>query len=161
MESTGLIGKIPQRMALAGGWIDQPFVSRHNPTPPGSMVVVSLEPQFHFMDRCGMGGSTRKVALRLWPDGLPQGDPAELVRQLYHAENEGQAEPSGSQDMVGLIYPGASRIDYDYAHEGGYFPLKVESNNDPQVARLAGRCHPYPAGDAPPGGLQPAGGQAA
>ena len=134
MEITGLIGKIPQRMALAGGWIDQPFVSRHNPTPPGSMVVVSLEPQFHFMDRCGMAGSTRKVAQRLWPDGLPQGDPAELVRQLYHAENGGLAEPSGSQDMVGLIYPGVSRIDYDFAHEGGYFPARVESNNDPQVA---------------------------
>jgi len=134
MEITGLIGKIPQRMAFAGGWIDQPFVSRHNPTPPGSMVVVSLEPQFHFMDRCGMAGSTRKVAQRLWPDGLPQGDPAELVRQLYHAENEGLAEPSGSQDMVGLIYPGVSRIDYDFAHEGGYFPARVESNNDPQVA---------------------------
>jgi len=134
MEITGLIGKIPQRMALAGGWIDQPFVSRHNPTPPGSMVVVSLEPQFHFMDRCGMAGSTRKVALSLWPDGLPQGDPAELVRQLYFSENVGKAEPSGSQDMVGLIYPGVSRIDYDFAHEGGYFPLQVESNNDPQVA---------------------------
>jgi hypothetical protein len=29
-------------MALAGGWIDEPFVSRHNPEPPGFMVVVSL-----------------------------------------------------------------------------------------------------------------------
>ena len=39
-----LIGNIPHRLALAGGWIDQPFVSRLNPAPPGSMVVVSLEP---------------------------------------------------------------------------------------------------------------------
>ena len=36
-----VIGAIPYRMALAGGWIDQPFVSRHNPAPPGSMVVVA------------------------------------------------------------------------------------------------------------------------
>jgi hypothetical protein len=134
MNITDLIGKIPHRMAFAGGWIDQPFLSKHNPEPPGSMVVVSVEPQFHFMDRCGMASSTRKVAQQLWPGGLPQGDPAELVRQLYHAENMGLAEPSGSQDMVGLIYSGISRIDYDFAHEGGYFPVQVESNNDPQVA---------------------------
>jgi len=134
MDITDVIGKIPNRMAFAGGWIDQPFVSRHNPAPPGSMVVVSVEPQFHFMDRCGMASSTRKVARQLWPGGLPQGDPAELVRQLYDAENLGLAEPSGSQDMVGLIYPGISRIDYDFAHEGGYFPVQVESNNDLQVA---------------------------
>src|SRR5690349_21168929 len=37
---TKLLGAIPNRLQLAGGWIDQPFVSRHNPKPPGSMVVV-------------------------------------------------------------------------------------------------------------------------
>jgi hypothetical protein len=46
-----IVGNIPHRMALAGGWIDQPFVSRHNPSPPDSMVVVSLEPNLWFMDR--------------------------------------------------------------------------------------------------------------
>jgi hypothetical protein len=152
MEISGLIGKIPQRMALAGGWIDQPFVSKLNPTPPGSMVVVSLEPQFHFMERCGMASSTRKVAQQLWPDGLPQGDPAELVRQLYFAENQGKSQPSGSQDMVGLIYPGVSRIDYDYAHEGGYFPVRVESNNDPQAAAWLGEViHILPVMQRPKG----------
>jgi hypothetical protein len=35
----------------------------------------------------------------------------------------------------GLIYPGVSRIDYDYNHEGGYFPVHVENNADPDVAR--------------------------
>jgi len=134
MEITDIIGNIPYRMAFAGGWIDQPFLSRLNPSPPGSMVVVALEPTCRFMDRCGMATSTRKVAAKLWNGRLPEGDPAELVRQLYRAENEGLAEPSGSQDMVGLIYPGASRLDFDYEYEGGYFPVHVESNNDPQVA---------------------------
>jgi hypothetical protein len=59
-DITDLIGRIPYRLALAGGWIDQPFVSRLNPTPPGSMVVVSLVPEFRYMDRCGMAVSTRK-----------------------------------------------------------------------------------------------------
>ena len=56
---TDIIGRIPYRMAFAGGWIDQPFISRHNPAPPGAMVVVALEPTIRFMDRCGMGTSTR------------------------------------------------------------------------------------------------------
>jgi hypothetical protein len=134
MELTELIGNIPYRMAFAGGWIDQPFVSKLNPTPPGSMVVVALEPTCRYMDRCGMATSTRRVAAELWNDRLPAGDPAMLVRQLYQAENQGVAEPSGSQDMIGLIYPGVSRLDFDYSYEGGYFPVHVESNNDAQVA---------------------------
>lgn len=135
-EITALIGAVPYRMAFAGGWIDQPFVSKVNPAPPGSMVVVGLEPTFRLMDRCGMGTSTRKVAMRLWGGALPQdGDPAELVRTLYAEENRGQSEPSGSQDMIGLIYPGVNRLDYACDHEGGYFPVHIESNNDPAVAR--------------------------
>jgi len=123
-------------MALAGGWIDQPFVSRFNPTPPGSMVVVALQPTFRVMDRCGMSTSTRKIALQLWNGKFPSGPPPrELVRELYAAENKGVAEPSGSQDMAGLIYPGINRLDYDASHEGGYFPVHVESCNDPDVAQ--------------------------
>jgi hypothetical protein len=131
---TDLIGAIPYRMAFAGGWIDQPFVSRCNPSPPGSMVVVALEPACRFMDRCGMATGTRYVALRLWQGKLPQRDPAELVRELYAEENRGKPEPSGSQDMIGLIYPGVCRLDFDISHEGGVFPTHIESNNDPGIA---------------------------
>ncbi|HLE53263.1 MAG TPA: hypothetical protein VI755_14450 [Anaerolineales bacterium] len=133
-DITDIIGTIPYRLALAGGWIDQPFVSRLNPSPPGSMVVVSLVPEFRYMDRCGMAISTRNVAMEMWNGSLPDGDPAQLVRQLYAAENKNKPEPSGSQDMVGLIYPGISRIDYDYAFEGGIYPVHVEGNNDPEIA---------------------------
>ncbi len=129
-----VIGGIPYRAALAGGWIDQPFISRLNPTPPGSMVVVGLRPDFYWMDRCGMGTSTRSVALHLWGSEIPPREPASLVRELYQAENEGKADPSGSQDMAGIIYPGVNRLDYDADVEGGYFPTHVESNNDPAVA---------------------------
>ncbi|MBC8871173.1 MAG: hypothetical protein H8E44_17235 [Planctomycetes bacterium] len=132
---TDVVGEIPYRVALAGGWIDQPFISRHNPAPPGSMVVVGLEPTFWYMERAGMATGTRKVALDLWPDGLPDRDPVELVKELYAEENRGKAEPSGSQDMIGLIYPGVNRLDFDIEHEGGIFPKHIESNNDPEVAR--------------------------
>lgn len=130
-----VIGRIPYRLALAGGWIDQPFVSRRNPRPPGSMVVVGLEPEFRFMDRSGIATGTRAVATRVWQGKLPARSPAELTRELYEIENRGKAEPSGSQDMVGLIYPGINRLDYDFAANGGVFPAHIESINDRCTAR--------------------------
>jgi hypothetical protein len=149
---TSVIGSIPYRMALAGGWIDQPFVSQVNPTPPGSMVVVALEPQFPFMDRCGMATSTRKVASKLWNGALPQRSPAELVHELYAEENRGKPEPSGSQDMAGLVYPGINRLDYDFNYEGGYFPVHIESNCDPMIAGwLEKIVHALPVAQRPDG----------
>ncbi len=132
---TELIGRLPYRLALAGGWIDQPFVSKHNPAPPGSMVVVNIEPEFRFMDRAGICSSTRLIALRLWNDKIPQDRSKEdLVQELYETENKDKPEPSGSQDMIGLIYPGVNRLDYDYNHKGGIFPVHIESNNDKKIA---------------------------
>ena len=49
------------------------------------------------------------------------------MRELYDAENAGRADPSGSQDMIGLIYPGINRLDYDFRLEGGVFPAHIES----------------------------------
>ena len=151
-DINALIGEIPYRIALAGGWIDQPFVSKLNPSPPGSMVVVSVEPTFRFMDRCGIATSTREIARKLWNETLPDRDPLELVRELYAAENDGKPEPSGSQDMVGLIYPGINRLDYDFRHERGYFPAHIESTNDPGVARWLERViHILPVAQRPNG----------
>ena len=131
---TDVVGKLPYRIALAGGWIDQPFISEHNPSPPGSMVVVGVEPQFMFMERAGICIGTRNIALELWKDGVPDHESSELVQELYAAENQGKTEPSGSQDMIGLIYPGINRLDYDFRHRGGIFPQYIESNNDPEIA---------------------------
>jgi hypothetical protein len=149
-EITSLIGQLPYRMAFAGGWIDQPFVSRLNPTPPGSMVVVSLEPTFRCMDRCGMATSTREVARQKWHGELPGRNPAQLMRELYQAENADKSEPSGSQDMAGLLYPGVNRLDYDASYEGGYFPVHVETNTDPTVAHwLESVIHLLPIAQRP------------
>ena len=146
------IGKIPYRMALAGGWIDQPFISRFNPSPPGSMVVVCLKPIFRFMDRAGMATGTRKVAMRLWNGVLPGGDPDELVRELYAEENRNLPEPSGSQDMIGLIYPGINRLDYDFNYQGGLFPRHIESNRDLEIAHwLEEVIHLIPIAPRPEG----------
>jgi len=152
LHITDVVGKLQYRVALAGGWIDQPFVSQHNPSPPGSMVVVAVEPQFRWMDRSGICGSTRQIALKLWGGVLPDRDPDDLVRELYKAENEGLAEPSGSQDMIGLIYPGVCRLDYNFDVDGGYFPEHIESSNDPEVAAwLAEVLHVIPVAPRPDG----------
>jgi len=147
-----VIGSMPYRMAFAGGWIDQPFISRHNPSPPGSMVVVALEPTFPFMNRCGMGTSTRQAAKELWGDSLPDDEPDVLMRTLYHTENADREDPSGSQDMAGIIYPGISRLDYDFSVEGGYFPARIVSCNQPEIARwLENVVYCLPVGQRPDG----------
>jgi hypothetical protein len=133
MEITDIVGRFPYRISLAGGWIDQPFVSRLDPDPPGSMVVASLEPDIPFMERCGFATSTRRVAIRLWGGGIPDQPPSRLVRELYREENRGRVEPSGSQDMIGLIHPGISRLDFDSTHEEGLFPVFIESTTDPKI----------------------------
>jgi hypothetical protein len=130
-----LLGSIPNRLQLAGGWIDQPFVSQHNSKPPGSMVVVQIEPTFRPMDRSGIASGTRAVAMKIWKGKLPNRPPEELARELYEVENKGKTEPSGSQDMIGLVYPGVNRLDYDYKVHGGIFPAHIESCNRPKVAR--------------------------
>jgi len=128
-------GAIPNRLQLAGGWIDQPFISQHNPEPSGSMVVVQIEPDFRPMDRSGIASGTRAIAMRIWKGKLPKRPLDELARELYDAENQGNAEPSGSQDMIGLVYPGVNRLDYDINFDGGVFPVHIESCNSPKVAR--------------------------
>ena len=148
----GIIGRIPYRLALAGGWIDQPFVSRHNPHPPGSMVVVSVEPTFRFMERSGIATGTRDVATELWRGRLPPSKPENLVRELYKAENRRRSDPSGSQDMIGLIYPGINRLDYDFAANGGIFPTHIEPLDSVRAVRwLEKVIHLLPVAPRPPG----------
>ena len=147
-----LLGPIPNRLQLAGGWIDQPFVSQHNPKPPGSMVVVQIEPDFRPMDRSGIASGTRAIAMRIWRGRLPKRSPEKLVRELFDAENLGKDEPSGSQDMIGLVYPGVNRLDYDFKIHGGVFPSHIESCNRPRVARwLEKVLHVIPVEPRPDG----------
>jgi len=121
------------------------------------MVVVQIEPNFRPMDRSGIASGTRAIAMKLWHGQLPKRPPAELVRELYEAENKGKVEPSGSQDMIGLIYPGVNRLDYDFAVQKGVFPSHIESLNDARTARWLERVlhllpiEPRPEGYSPLG----------
>ena len=152
-----LLGSIPNRLQLAGGWIDQPFVNQHNPRPFGSMVVAQIEPEFRPMDRSGIASGTRHIAMRIWKGKLPNRPPEDLARELYEVENRGKTEPSGSQDMIGLVYPGVNRLDYDFQVQGGVFPSHIESCNSPRAAQWLSRVlhlipiEPRPEGYSPLG----------
>ncbi len=116
--------KFPYRVCLAGGWMDQPWVSEKH---PGSVVVAQIYPTIDFNDRSGMATSSRKVAMELWGDEYPAGDPIRNAQLLFGAENPPGAEYiSGSQDHIGLLVPGVSRIDYN----GKYWPENIENTVD-------------------------------
>ncbi|MBL7111983.1 MAG: adenylyltransferase/cytidyltransferase family protein [Bacteroidales bacterium] len=116
--------RFPSRVCLAGGWLDQPWVSE---IYPGSVVVAAIWPTIDFEDRCGMASSSRKVARKIWGDRLPNGDPIENARILFGAENPpGSPYVSGSQDQLGLFIPGVNQLCYD----GHFWPHKINSAVD-------------------------------
>ena len=53
--------RIPYRIELCGGWLDQPEVNRLS---PGAVIVMSIEPAIEFNDRSGMATSSRKKRLK-------------------------------------------------------------------------------------------------
>jgi len=116
--------KFPYRVCLAGGWMDQPWVSEKH---PGSVVVAQVWPIIAFNDRSGMATSSRKVGIELWGDQLPDGDPLRNAQLLFGAENPpGSEYISGSQDQIGLLVPGISRLDYN----GSFWPAHIENTTD-------------------------------
>ncbi len=118
------VEQMPYRIDVAGGWLDQPFVSQHY---PGSVITVSLLPTVEFNERSGMATSTRISALDLWGPKLPAGDPEKLAKILFCYDNPpGTQEISGSQDAIGLVMPGLNKAYY----EGEYWPSRIASVQD-------------------------------
>lgn len=132
---------IPFRIDLAGGWLDQPFVSRHH---PGAVLTISIEPTHEFDNRSGMASSTRNKAIELWRTALPQGNREQVAKILFSYENPpGTAEVAGSQDAIGIVYPGLNRLDY----KGEYWPYAIQSVSDEEVlAWLERRLYLVPMG---------------
>lgn len=112
--------EFPYRLCLAGGWIDQPWVSEIH---PGSVVVAQIQPTIRFNDRSGLATSSRKIALKLWDNRYPDGDCTENAKLLYRTENPpGTIYNSGSQDHIGLLFPGINKLYYN----GGYWPESID-----------------------------------
>jgi cytidyltransferase-like protein len=118
--------RFPYRICIAGGWMDQPWVSEVH---PGSVVVAQIWPDIDFNDRSGMATSSRSIAIELWGNQLPQGDPLRNAQLLFGAENFQNTYVSGSQDHIGLLKPGVNRLYYN----GSYWPQKIETSVDPDI----------------------------
>jgi len=120
---------IPYRIDLAGGWLDQPYVSKHN---PGAVLTINIEPDFEFNDRSGMATSSRKKAVELWQIDIPEGDKEKMAKTLFCFENPpGTKYVSGSQDSLGIVLPGLNRLYYN----GDYWPETIESVNEPEILK--------------------------
>ena len=120
---------IPYRLDLAGGWLDQPFVSKY---AAGSVLTISVEPTMEFNERSGMASSSRRRAIELWQTDIPIGDRAKLARVLFSYENPpGTTEFSGSQDSIGIVFPGLNRLDYN----GDYWPTNITPVHDEETLR--------------------------
>lgn len=121
------INTIPYRIDLAGGWLDQPYVSKHH---AGSVVTISIEPTIEFNERSGMATSTRRKAIELWNSDLPSGDPRKLAKILFSYENPpGTNEFSGSQDALGIIMPGLNK----YYYENDYWPSQISTESSEEI----------------------------
>ena len=133
--------QIPYRLDLAGGWLDQPFVSKHG---AGPVLTISLEPTLEFNERSGMASSTRRRAVELWQTDLPKDDRNKLARMLFSYENPpGTVQFSGSQDSIGIVFPGLNRLDY----RGAFWPVKITSvDNEDVLAWLEQHLRLVPLG---------------
>jgi cytidyltransferase-like protein len=133
--------QIPYRLDLAGGWLDQPFVSKHG---AGPVLTICLEPTLEFNERSGMASSTRRRAIELWQTDLPDDDRHKLARMLFSYENPpGTVQFSGSQDSIGIVFPGLNRLDY----RGAFWPAKITSvDNEDMLAWLEQHLRLVPLG---------------
>lgn len=113
--------RIPYRIDLAGGWLDQPYVSKYY---SGSVLTICIEPDYEFNDRSGMSTSSRKKAIDLWQVDIPSGDKEKLSYTLFCFENPpGTKYVSGSQDAIGITMPGLNNLHYD----NDYWPTAIDS----------------------------------
>ena len=124
------VNRMPFRIDLAGGWLDQPYVSKHH---PGAVVTLSIEPTIQFNDRSGMASSTRRAAIDLWGPRLPVGEPEKLAKILFCYDNPPGTEIiSGSQDSIGIVFPGLAKANYN----GDYWPTSIETLQDEGALRF-------------------------
>lgn len=119
--------RIPYRVELCGGWLDQPFVNKNC---PGPVLTISIMPDMEFNHRSGMATSSRQKAIELWQTEIPVGDPEKLARTLFCVENPpGSTHISGSQDQLGMLMPGLNKLNYD----NGYWPVSIDSVLDDDI----------------------------
>ena len=142
------ITSLPYRVEIAGGWLDQPYVSG---LFPGCVITASIEPTHSYFDRGGMSTSTRRGLAELFGGKLPS-MPAEMLAKLAFRYDNGidldRKAVSGAQDAIGLCMPGLTCQHYS----GGYWPDRIETALDEDVlAWLEDTISLYPLWPRPQG----------
>jgi cytidyltransferase-like protein len=118
---------IPFRLDLAGGWLDQPFVSEF---AAGAVITICIEPDTDFNERSGMASSTRKAAIELWKYRIPEPNLEHTAKVLFAYENPpGTKEIAGSQDAIGIVFNGLNRLHYNKQ----YWPTEIEQVSDKDI----------------------------
>ncbi len=143
-NGSGSTSRIPYRIDICGGWLDQPFVSKHC---SGSVITFPIyglpyefrDKLFNFKDtvefshRSGMASSTRKDAIELWGNNIGYGEPQKLAKILFRYNNPpGSEHVSGAQDTIGIVIPGITKSFY----VGEYWPQQMDTINDGEVVEF-------------------------
>jgi hypothetical protein len=116
------------RIALTWQAADQPFVSHYR-----SRCDNFTEPTLEFNERSGMASSTRRHARELWGIKIPPGNYEKLAKILFCYDNPpGTKVISGSQDSIGLVFPGLACAYY----ENNYWPTRIEHRLDELLLRF-------------------------
>jgi cytidyltransferase-like protein len=124
-STTALRGssRIPESLDLAGGWLDQPEVSKH---APGPALTVSIHP-------LESSSATRSAAVELWNARLPSDQPEKLAKILFGYSNlPGTKQVNGSKAAIGVSFAGLTRADYN----GEYWPTRIQSIQDEQILKF-------------------------
>lgn len=120
--------RIPYRLDLAGGWLDQPYV---NKLFPGPVITISIEPDYEFNHRSGMSTSSRNKAIELWETDIPEGNKEKLAKILFSFENPpGTRYISGSQDALGITLPGLNKLYYE---KDSHWPADIISTEQEDI----------------------------
>ena len=127
--------KVPYRIDLAGGWLDQPYVNR---IYPGRVVNVAINPDERIKTCSGVASSTRSVAINLFKDGFPKYNNEEAAREIFCYENDPLKQDylTGSQDAIGIIYPGIKSMFYK---ENSTWPVNIDSIIDNSIVEFIER----------------------
>ncbi|MBS1638942.1 MAG: adenylyltransferase/cytidyltransferase family protein [Bacteroidetes bacterium] len=121
------VSTIPFRIDLAGGWLDQPYVSKYC---SGAVITISIEPTIEFNNRSGMASSSRNKAIELWGTSLPKGNVLQNAKILFGFENPPGTEiVAGSQDALGIMLPALNYLYY----ENNYWPAHIKTINDDKI----------------------------
>lgn len=121
--------KIPYRIDIAGGWLDQPYVSKYY---HGGVITISIEANNFFDFRSGFATSTRNNAIKLWGNILPNKNSIDMAKILFSFDNPPDTKEkniSGSQDSIGITIPG---LVYSYFNNK-YWPDNIKIINDEEI----------------------------